>query len=482
MTPQPQPQPQQQQHLIPPIIVSSYSHNSTLSKMYSSSNSTSPYALTVRQQPEKARLCSFKDKVDRRPLDPPPIVQLHRSNNTNFNDYHISANFFLHATLANANDHSDIHYVNGNRTTAGSVVQSLHKLKDTSNSEGAFFIFSDISVRIEGVFRLKFTLFQIKGIEVERICCTFSNPFRVYSPKNFPGMSESTELTRTFSDQGLRIRIRKEARAATNSATNTTTTTTVVAPNMKRLRKSSETDDQHQQRVIRQHLSYSPPSTDTQQATYYPYSANSYHHFRSSVSVPSKGFNRASTTARSSNIANSYNNRSAMSMQNLLINDSSASPTSHVSTSSPQPRWLTHMQIHPPVNPKPSYSLPFAVTRHHSFSPPLLQQPLSMKLPEVLEPSVSLTNNKSYTSPFPLTAFTEDPPFKNGNTKLVQLPALKTISPLTKRSYQQLYSETGLDVPAIGYSTETNSASLFKAPIIPNASGNMSRMRREHTS
>lgn len=30
-------------------------------------------------------------------------------------------------------------------------------------SEGAFFVFSDISIRIEGVFRLKFTLFQIKG-------------------------------------------------------------------------------------------------------------------------------------------------------------------------------------------------------------------------------------------------------------------------------------------------------------------------------
>ncbi|CAO3625334.1 unnamed protein product [Mucor fragilis] len=216
-------------------------------QLLNSNNPNTKYALTVQQQPQKARLCSFKDKVDRRPLDPPPIVQLHQSNNMNFNDYHNSANFFLHTTLANANDNSDIHYVNGIRTTAGSVVQSLHKLKDTNNTEGAFFVFADISIRIEGVFKLKFTLFQIKGILVERVCSIFSDPFRVYSPKTFPGMSgkiqtpniitmqysnhtilllkqnpliliyllESTDLTRSFSDQGVRIRIRKEARAVT---------------------------------------------------------------------------------------------------------------------------------------------------------------------------------------------------------------------------------------------------------------------------
>ncbi|GAN08126.1 hypothetical protein MAM1_0190c07633 [Mucor ambiguus] len=158
-------------------------------QLFNSNNPNIKYALTVQQQPQKARLCSFKDKVDRRPLDPPPIVQLHQSNNMNFNDYHNSANFFLHTTLANANDDSDIHYVNGVRTTAGSVVQSLHKLKDTNNTEGAFFIFADISIRIEA----------------------------------FPGMSESTDLTRSFSDQGVRIRIRKEARA-------------VAAPSIKRRR------------------------------------------------------------------------------------------------------------------------------------------------------------------------------------------------------------------------------------------------------
>lgn len=51
-----------------------------------------------------------------------------------YSDYHISANFFLHTTLADPNDHSDIHHIHGNQTIAGSVVQSLHKLKDTNNT------------------------------------------------------------------------------------------------------------------------------------------------------------------------------------------------------------------------------------------------------------------------------------------------------------------------------------------------------------
>ncbi|CAG8537854.1 16914_t:CDS:2, partial [Acaulospora colombiana] len=39
-----------------------------------------------------------------------------------------------------------------------------------------------------------------------------SDVFTVYPPKTFPGMSESTFLSRSFSDQGVRIRIRKEHR------------------------------------------------------------------------------------------------------------------------------------------------------------------------------------------------------------------------------------------------------------------------------
>lgn len=48
--------------------------------------------------------------------------------------------------------------------------------------------------------------------EVIHIKSIMSEPFTVYAAKNFPGMSESTFLSRSFGDQGVRLRIRKEPR------------------------------------------------------------------------------------------------------------------------------------------------------------------------------------------------------------------------------------------------------------------------------
>lgn len=40
----------------------------------------------------------------------------------------------------------------------------------------------------------------------------FAEVLVVYAAKNFPGMAESTFLSRSFGDQGVRLRIRKEPR------------------------------------------------------------------------------------------------------------------------------------------------------------------------------------------------------------------------------------------------------------------------------
>lgn len=49
-------------------------------------------------------------------------------------------------------------------------------------------------------------------MEVCSITSIISEEFTVYPAKTFPGMSESTLLTRTFSEQGVRLRLRKEPR------------------------------------------------------------------------------------------------------------------------------------------------------------------------------------------------------------------------------------------------------------------------------
>jgi hypothetical protein len=95
---------------------------------------------------------------------------------------------------------------------AGTLVSSLHRLKDSSNNDGAFFVFGDLSIKLEGTFRLQFNLYEMRDKECFHIQSTQSDPFIVHPQKTFPGMSESTFLTRSFSDQGVRLRLRKEPR------------------------------------------------------------------------------------------------------------------------------------------------------------------------------------------------------------------------------------------------------------------------------
>lgn len=48
-----------------------------------------------------------------------------------------------------------------NNALAGSLVSSLHRLKDHNNKDGGFFVFGDISIKVQGTFRLKFSLFDL---------------------------------------------------------------------------------------------------------------------------------------------------------------------------------------------------------------------------------------------------------------------------------------------------------------------------------
>lgn len=101
--------------------------------------------------------------------------------------------------------------VEGNKLI-GTIVSSLHRLKDVQNQDVAYFVFSDVSVKMEGFFKLHFTLYEMAGEECRQLAGIKSEPFYVYPAKSFPGLAESTFLTRSLSDQGVRVRIRKDSR------------------------------------------------------------------------------------------------------------------------------------------------------------------------------------------------------------------------------------------------------------------------------
>ncbi|KZT59568.1 hypothetical protein CALCODRAFT_516019, partial [Calocera cornea HHB12733] len=189
------------------------------------------YELTVRQQPKQARMCGVSGK-DRRPIDPPPIVEL-RVRERRRDDYAAgpppddrdavsfleNPYYFMFASLASVDSDVEMHMLSDGHTrcTTGQVVSSLYHLKDTENrnSDAGFFVFPDLSVRTEGSYRLKLSLFEIVGdrsMEVQHCKSIFSKPFYVYTAKKFPGMEESTPLSCSLADQGIKIRIRKDIR------------------------------------------------------------------------------------------------------------------------------------------------------------------------------------------------------------------------------------------------------------------------------
>ncbi|KAJ6256548.1 hypothetical protein Dda_8410 [Drechslerella dactyloides] len=186
------------------------------------------YKLTVLQQPERARACGqgAKSHADRRPVDPPPVVELKLFQGDDNTDvtFSFNSNFFLFATLESARP-----IANG-RVQPPPALQPVLTGVPVSGmayldrpAPAGYFIFPDLSVRHEGKYRLHFALYEECKEEDDRIAMNGqdvthfrlevkSKPFTVYSAKKFPGLAESTSLSRIVAEQGCRVRIRRDVR------------------------------------------------------------------------------------------------------------------------------------------------------------------------------------------------------------------------------------------------------------------------------
>ncbi|KAJ5937823.1 hypothetical protein N7454_004165 [Penicillium verhagenii] len=207
------------------------------------------YQMLVMQQPERARACGAgaKSSADRRPVDPPPVVELRifeiEAGTGNMTDttFAYNANFFLYATLENARNtaHGRMAGPASCPVLTGVPVAGVAYLDRPI--QAGYFIFPDLSVRHEGRYRLAFHLYEeIKdandtdkdsdlplpnqvaspnttkpGSPQSFLHFRFevkSLPFIVYSAKKFPGLATSTSLSRIIAEQGCRVRIRRDVR------------------------------------------------------------------------------------------------------------------------------------------------------------------------------------------------------------------------------------------------------------------------------
>ncbi|KAJ3290077.1 hypothetical protein HDU76_007445 [Blyttiomyces sp. JEL0837] len=140
-------------------------------------------------------------------------------------------------------------------TLFGSIVSSCHFLTDLTGQKGAYFVFPDLSVRVEGTYRLKIVLSHLGavveaaamafaeersrrtvrgfpgggssgaeegglgfGVPAPVIATTITEPFVSFGGRDWIGMQESSELSKHFADQGIKIPIRRKARKATRGA------------------------------------------------------------------------------------------------------------------------------------------------------------------------------------------------------------------------------------------------------------------------
>lgn len=226
----------------------------------------SRYHLHVRQQPLAARACGAGDR-DRRPVDPPPIVQIllldFDSESQDDRDILQDPRFTVGCLLfpvsgssappnpqdeqeperdserekdgvARADDdlstpllsgkafmspfyvdadpdpnsaptHPSSEYPQSPSLTLGpSNLRNASKL----HQPATFFIFADLSIRSAGTYRLQFRLMNWGSVEdtgqsMPILAEAWSDPFRVYPAKDFPGMQDSSILAEGLKELGF---------------------------------------------------------------------------------------------------------------------------------------------------------------------------------------------------------------------------------------------------------------------------------------
>ena len=187
------------------------------------------FQLVIRQQPVHARVCGYGEK-DRRTVDPPPIIQMlafDKTTGQRINDrvpkiLRHSHNFVLKCCLIDDKDSRDATTdpTTGTRMLIGQLVSSLHTLSDLNGEMGYFFVFPDLSVRLEGSYKLKFILSNIEWARnarpndsVNTLGVIYSNTMTAYTAKKFPGMLDSSDLVKHFFDQGVKVTVRRKDRS-----------------------------------------------------------------------------------------------------------------------------------------------------------------------------------------------------------------------------------------------------------------------------
>ncbi|ORX68793.1 hypothetical protein DL89DRAFT_268565 [Linderina pennispora] len=185
------------------------------------------FKLVIVQQPIRARMCGSSDK-DWRPVSPPPVLKLvlydHDGNSVIDNSF--MQHLVIHTTLWKDSEEEELtvvelpHNTNSKRISAAAKSRKRGPgLELENNLLGDYTASSSIVEDEAGEkgcrYRLRFSLIKLPSMDDYQqpmvpmcISSISTNAFDVYSIKTFPGMIESTPLSKALAQQGLKIPIR----------------------------------------------------------------------------------------------------------------------------------------------------------------------------------------------------------------------------------------------------------------------------------
>ncbi|KAF7360748.1 Velvet domain-containing protein [Mycena venus] len=93
-----------------------------------------------------------------------------------------------------------------------------HRIGWTGNNQKQIlFTFSDLAVRLEGYFILRYRFFDIFAdphtASSPMLAECYGGPFKIYSSKEAPALKESTMLTKLLANHGVPVKVRQKARS-----------------------------------------------------------------------------------------------------------------------------------------------------------------------------------------------------------------------------------------------------------------------------
>ncbi|KAH7009236.1 velvet factor-domain-containing protein, partial [Microdochium trichocladiopsis] len=196
------------------------------------------YFFRIIQQPSIGRAAGSGPSAvaDRRPIDPPPVLQLRIFEGDNM-DYvqditpMYLAQFFAYASIEGVQQGGRLLIAKKTAAILGTTVAGSSFLNQPEPAY--YFVFDDLSVQFEGQYFLKFDLYEQQMLDMDRDALLgesdhvdiesnnyFSHrqsissaAFSVVPPKRFKGFTYSTGLSWVLAEQGIRIRIRSDLRA-----------------------------------------------------------------------------------------------------------------------------------------------------------------------------------------------------------------------------------------------------------------------------